>query len=284
MMRKGSSLLILLYSAFFIFFMFTYADAFNADVLPSEINPGDAFIVKLTGLETKELPGAVLNNRQLYFSSCGEGCFYALSSVDADTEPGTYYIQVNDGENKKTINLFVRKAVFPTIELTLPEEKVFLSPKDQERADREAEKLNVLWQTASERLWQGNFILPSENNISTVFGTTRILNKKKISVHKGIDIKGKEGEAVKASNRGRVVLAEDLFFGGNTIILDHGQGIYSIYMHLSEFKVKTGDMVSGGSVIGAVGSSGRASGPHLHFGIRVQTISANPVSISKLKL
>lgn len=267
-----------------ILFVSHSAYAFKAEVLPSKINPGDAFVVKVTGLETKGLPNAVLNNRQLYFSSCGSECFYAIGSVDVDTEPGTYYIQVNDGANKKTINLFVRKAVFPTIELTLPEKKVFLSPEDQKRADREAERLNSVWQTASERLWQGNFILPAENNISTVFGTTRIFNNKKISLHRGLDIKGKDGEAVKASNRGRVVLAEELFFGGNTIIIDHGQGIFTVYMHLSKFSVKPGYVVSKGETIGSVGSSGRASGPHLHFGVKVLNVSTNPLSIVKLAL
>lgn len=276
-----------------IFLVCTRAFAFHAEILPSEINPGDAFIVKLTGLETKELPSAVLNGRpalpskrgrQFYFTNCGSECFYALGSVDVDTAPGTYYIQIGSGETKKNLSLTVKSAVFPVIELTLPEEKVFLSPKDQERADKEAEKLNSIWQIASVRLWQGNFILPVENNISTMFGTTRIINKKKVSLHRGLDIKGKDGEAVKASNRGRVVLAEELFFGGNTIILDHGQGIYTIYMHLSKFSVKHGYVVYRGEIIGSVGSSGRASGPHLHFGVKVLNISTNPISVVKLNL
>ena len=287
-------------TALSIFLVCTGAFAFKADVLPSKINPGDAFVVKVTrdrvnptGTETKELPSAVLNGRpalpskrgrQLYFSSCGSECFYAIGSVDVDTEPGSYFIQLSSGETKKNLSLTVKSAAFPVIELTLPEEKVFLSPEDQKKADREAERLNSIWQIASERLWQGNFILPAENNISTMFGTTRIFNKKKVSLHRGLDIKGKEGEAVKASNRGRVVLAEELFFGGNTIILDHGQGIYTIYMHLSKFSVKPGYVVSRGEIIGSVGSSGRASGPHLHFGVKVLNVSTNPLSVVKLNL
>jgi len=99
-----------------------------------------------------------------------------------------------------------------------------------------------------------------------------------------VDIRGKEGDRVAASNRGRVVLAEELFFGGNTVILDHGQGIFTIYMHLSSFNVKPDDLVSTGDVIGSVGSSGRSSGPHLHFGVKVLGISVNPVSFAKLRL
>jgi murein DD-endopeptidase MepM/ murein hydrolase activator NlpD len=125
-------------------------------------------------------------------------------------------------------------------------------------------------------------MLPLENETSTLFGTKRILNKKRVSVHKGLDIKWEE--EVKASNSGRVVLAEELFFGGNTIILDHGQGIYTIYMHLSEFNITPEDIISKGDVIGLVGSSGRSTGPHLHFGVKVLNINTNPISLVKLNL
>ena len=110
------------------------------------------------------------------------------------------------------------------------------------------------------------------------------MNGKWVSIHRGVDMKGKTGEEIKASNRGKVVLNEDLFFGGRTIILDHGQGVFTIYMHLSEALVKPEDMVSKGAVIGLVGSSGRATGPHLHFGVKVMDLSVNPVSLIKLKL
>jgi murein DD-endopeptidase MepM/ murein hydrolase activator NlpD len=97
-------------------------------------------------------------------------------------------------------------------------------------------------------------------------------------------MKGLEGDKVKASNSGRVVIAEELFFGGKTIVLDHGQGIYTIYMHLLRMDVNAGDVVSKGEVIGFVGSSGRATGPHLHFGAKVLNMSVNPVSLWKLHL
>ncbi len=125
-------------------------------------------------------------------------------------------------------------------------------------------------------------MLPLENETSTLFGTKRILNKKRVSVRKGLDIKGEE--EVKASNSGRVVLAEELFFGGNTIILDHGQGIYTIYMHLAEFNITPEDIISKGDVIGFEGSSGRSTGPHLHFGVKVLNINTNPISLVKLNL
>lgn len=258
--------------------------AFQALVSPHEISPGDAFLVKVEGAENPGEPSAVFIEKSLYFSNCGNGCFIAVGAAEINTEPGIYPVHLTVGDQKTTLNLTIQTAEFPTIHLTLPEGKVFLSPEDQERASREAGKLNSIWPVISERLWDGNFELPIENEVSTAFGVKRIMNKKKTSVHRGVDFRGKRGEVVRAFNTGRVVLADDFFYGGNTVILDHGQGIYSIYMHLSKFNVKTNSIVSKGGVVGRIGSSGRATGPHLHFGVKVQNVNTNPLSFMELGL
>jgi murein DD-endopeptidase MepM/ murein hydrolase activator NlpD len=281
---KHSTVIVFVMSVFLIFLIRTPANAFHAEVLPYEISPGDAFILKLTDAKTSQHPAAYLKEKQFYFSSCGKACFIAIGAVEIQTKPGVYTIKLKVGKKKKNLKLFVKHTRFPTLSLTLPEDKVFLSPEDLSRAKRESEKLQSMCQIVSDRLWEGNFILPLENHISTLFGTKRILNKTIISIHKGLDIKGKEGEEVKASNNGRVVLAQELFFGGNTIILDHGQGIYTIYMHLSGFNVKLDDIISKGDIVGFVGSSGRSTGSHLHFGVKVLNINTNPVSFVELDL
>jgi len=283
-MKRNSIILVFLVSALFLFFEHSPVDAFQAEVLPYEISTGEAFIIKLTDANTSQLPTASLNGKHFYFSSCGESCFIAIGSIGIKTKPGVYTIKLAVGKKKKNLKLLVKHTSFPELGLTLPEDKIFLSPEDMERAKREGEKLKSICQRVSERLWEGSFMLPLENDTSTLFGTKRILNKKRVSVHKGLDIKGKGGEEVKASNSGRVVLAEELFFGGNTIILDHGQGIYTIYMHLSEFNIGPEDIISKGEVIGFVGSSGRSTGPHLHFGVKVLNINTNPISLVKLNL
>jgi murein DD-endopeptidase MepM/ murein hydrolase activator NlpD len=229
-------------------------------------------------------PISDLNERQLYFSSCGDACFIAVGAIEIKTIPGRYTMNILVGKKKETLTFTVNPTNFPTLHLTLPDEKVFLSPENLKRVNKESKKLQSLFQVVSEKLWHGRFILPLANDFSTAFGTKRIMNKKRVSVHRGLDIRGKMGERIKASNRGRVVLAEELFFGGNTVIIDHGQGIYTIYMHLSEFKVEPGTIISKGDAIGFVGASGRATGPHLHFGVKVYTISANPVSLLELGL
>lgn len=282
MKKQGISITFL--SLVFIFFVCVSAHAFQAEVSPFEISSGEAFTIKVTGAKVSKPPIASLNRKQFYFSSCGEGCFIAIGAVGIETKPGVYTIALRAGRKKRNLHLVVKHTTYPTLSLTLPEDKVFLSTENLKRAKREAKKLRSICQIVSDRHWEGRFILPLENDISTVYGAKRIINRKMISVHKGVDIKGQDGMEVKASNSGRVVLAEELFFGGNTIIIDHGNGIYTIYMHLSKFNVKPQDIVSKGDIIGLVGSSGRSSGPHLHFGVKVMNMSINPVSLIKLNL
>ena len=158
------------------------------------------------------------------------------------------------------------------------------SPENQDRAVKEDRLLKRIWSKNTSKKWNSRFVNPTDTEISTEFGVTRIMNKKKTSIHRGIDFRGKKGAQIKAINAGTVVLTDDLFFGGNTLVIDHGMGLYSIYMHLSKFNVATGDRVTGGEVIGLVGSSGRATGPHLHMSVKLQGLSVNPESLLRLKL
>jgi murein DD-endopeptidase MepM/ murein hydrolase activator NlpD len=241
-------------------------------------------VIKVAGAEISQPPSASFNGKQFYFSSCGEGCFIAIGAADLKTKPGIRKVKVRIGKKKKNLRVVVKRTTFPILRLTLPEEKVILNQEDLARAKDENKRLKSICGIVSDRLWEGSFVLPLGSDISTAFGTKRIFNSKMISRHMGVDLKGQEGEEIRASNRGKVVLAEETFFGGNTVILDHGQGIYTIYMHLSKFEVNPPDVVSKGGVIGLVGSTGRASGPHLHFGVKVMNINTNPIAFAELAL
>ncbi|MBA4348825.1 MAG: hypothetical protein C0415_02410 [Thermodesulfovibrio sp.] len=283
-MNKYNIFFLSTFLLFFILLIPAHSYAFKAEVLPREINPGDAFLIKISGVKNTETVSAALLDRQIIFSRCGEGCFIGIGAVELETTAGIKKIELNIGEKKMVVKLSVKHYRFPSLKLTLPEHKVFLGQEDLKRALEEEEKLKSIWQMTTDKLWEGHFVMPLDNKISTAYGLKRIINKKKISFHKGIDIKGRQGEEVKASNRGRVALAEEFFFGGNTAVLDHGMGIYTVYMHLDRFNVKPGDIVSKGDIIGYVGSSGRSSGPHLHFGVKLSNISINPVSVVNLGL
>lgn len=262
------------------------ASAFEARLEPRLIKQGDPFFLRVisgegAGMDT---PRAELNGKELPFGGCGEGCFVAVASMPVNAEPGKYAVEVSADGSSMALAFTVEEGSFALQELTLPEGKVTLSPEDEKRANLEAARLRALWPRQGERLWEGGFIMPLDNSHSTRFGTRRIMNGIKKSVHSGLDIRGGMGEEVRAANSGRVALAEEQFFGGNTLVLDHGQGIYTIYMHLSGFNAAVGRHVSRGEVIGFVGSTGRSTGPHLHYGVKINSVNTNPVSLAKLPL
>ncbi|MBI3780824.1 MAG: M23 family metallopeptidase, partial [candidate division NC10 bacterium] len=104
------------------------------------------------------------------------------------------------------------------------------------------------------------------------------------SPHAGADYQAPRGSVVRASNAARVALAEEQFFGGNSLVLDHGLGLYTVYFHLERLLVKAGDRVHKGQEIGRVGATGRATGPHLHFGVRLQGARVDPAALLRLSL
>jgi hypothetical protein len=283
-MRRHSVLFFFIVFVFFVFLLCNDSPASEVMVLPQEVLPGDAFTIQVTDVKIKKMSPVSFMGKKFYFSRCGKHCFIAVGAVEMKTMPGIYPVNLTIGKKKVCKNIVVKPNSFPTVELNLPEDKVFLSTENLKRTKKEKRKLKSIFKKVNRRLWEGDFILPLENEISSLYGTKRIFNEKRISSHRGMDIRGEEGEEVMASNSGRVMLADELFFGGNTIILDHGQGIYTLYMHLSGISVRYREMVSKGDVIGLVGSSGRSSGPHLHFGVKVMNTNLNPLSLVELDL
>lgn len=261
--------------------------AFNAELKPKEIVPGDVFLIKVItdkNPATSDFPSAEFSGKKIDFYQESDDHYIALVPVDIDTLPQQYTITVTSAEKTQIIHIMVKPYKFLTKKITLPEEKVILGPEDLKRAEREAGLLKGFFSQNTARSWDGRFITPTDTSVSEVFGVTRIMNGKKTSVHGGMDYKGETGTPVKAVNTGRVVLRDELFFGGNTLIIDHGMGLFSVYMHLSEFRVSKDEKVSTGQIIGLVGMSGRATGPHLHLGVKLQGINVNPLSLFELDL
>jgi hypothetical protein len=267
-----------------IFFSAVPASALQVEVSPQELFPGDPFVIRISGVDASQKMSASIAGKEIPLGSCGDVCVIGIGVVDPDMKPGNIVVSTQFGPQTLSATVFVKKGEYPEQHLRLPKEQVTLSPEDLARAKKEAEKLKGLWQLSTDRLFQGAFIIPLPNPVSTVYGARRIFNNKTTNIHGGIDIKGSLGEEVRASNRGRIVLAENLFFGGNTVVIDHGLGIYTVYMHLDRFEAAYGQLVSRGDVIGLVGSSGRSTGPHLHFGAKIMATNANPLSLTKLKL
>ena len=133
-------------------------------------------------------------------------------------------------------------------------------------------------------LWSGNFVPPVPAHATESFGESRILNEEKSSLHRGTDFPVPEGTPVVVSNSGRVVLAKEMYYEGQCVIIDHGQKLFTIYMHLSKTDVNVGDRLRKGDRIGLSGATGRVTGPHTHFGVRWNGAYLDPVKLLALTL
>lgn len=255
---------------------------------PAEVEQGAAFLVRLTTEAALSQAQADFLGRSFRAWPEQEGVYAALVGVGAEERPGAYHLiftGVDEAGGRLAVSrqVSVRPADFGTQRLKLPPKMV--SPDAATLAAIAAQKARLeelLANATPERLWEGGLVRPVPGKTLSSFGLLRVLNGEPRSRHAGIDLRAAHGEPVRAAAAGRVVVAEPFYYEGNLIVLDHGLGLATIYCHLSEFAVKAGDMVARGQVIGKAGASGRATGPHLHFGARLGDVRIDPLSLFKL--
>ena len=248
---------------------------------PAKPGPGDLFVVTVKNA-TGTLEGK-FNGKKIYFNRLKES-FKAIVAIDYFTEPGNYDLDIfSNGSVLKQV-VEVRKKEYGIQRLTLPKKMVELSPKDEARAERDQRKMAAIWPNETNRSWTGDFVNPLNGDIIAPFGVRRIINNIPESPHTGVDVRGKKGDKIIAPNDAVVALVDNQFFAGNALVLNHGQGIYTMFFHLSRILVKPGQSVKKGDVIALVGSTGRATGPHLHWGVRVQGARVDPLELVHLKL
>jgi len=208
------------------------------------------------------------------------GTSRVLIGIDLETKPGRYTVTIDAGGAHATRPLDVVRRVFTTRRLTVDPALVNPPPEAMPRIQKEAARLHDIWTQSSARpLWTGAFQAPVPDPANSAFGTRSILNGQARSPHNGADFLSPTGRPVKAPNGGRIVLAEALYYTGNTVIVDHGQGLFSLFAHLSEITVKLGDAVTAGQEVGKVGATGRVTGPHLHWTLRLNDARVDPLSL-----
>lgn len=227
----------------------------------------------------KNISSAYLNDTKLMVDK--NGIF--ILGFDRDAAGAQYLkVEFENGEiETKKILLPKRKYVIQ--KLTIAEKYVNPPQEELERIEIESKKMNEARSQVGKidsALFSIGFIKPAAGRISSVFGSQRILNGIPKSPHNGIDIAAPEGTAVLAASDGVVIIAgEDFYYNGNFILIDHGQGLSSIYLHLSKLNTKTGDLVKKGQKIGEVGSTGRSTAPHLHWGVQWYGNRIDPMSL-----
>jgi len=206
-------------------------------------------------------------------------------AADLNRKPGVYPVAVRDPSSgfERFFELRVNDRNYGTRNIRLPRAKVELDEASLRRVKAETLAVNALWSAECRPPeWEGSFWMPVNNKIVGAFGQRSIINKKKRSPHTGVDIRGKTGSPVRASNSGTVVLAADHFFTGKSVYVDHGSCIFSMYFHLDQIRVEEGEQIEKGRILGSIGATGRATGPHLHWGVRINGARVNPLTLIEL--
>ena len=258
---------------------------------PRKLVPGSPILFQVPSSRNVEsVTARWLGHEIVFFRSPRTDTWCGLAGVSLETAPGSYELALSKtlvgGKTVEILQKFeIGRAVYPKI--TVKVAKQYTQPSPQQlteiAADKDLKQKTFAVQT-QQKLWEGPFLPPVNAAISDVFGTARVFNNQVQSRHQGLDYAVPAGTPVKAINRGTIVLAGPLFFEGSCVVIDHGQGLLSLYLHLSEFKVKAGDEVEAGQVIALSGGSGRATGPHLHLAIRWQGVYLDPAILLKLKV
>jgi murein DD-endopeptidase MepM/ murein hydrolase activator NlpD len=256
--------------------------------VPRTVSQGDVFSVTVApSRDIEDLTGTLEDEPLLFFPVAG-GRLRALVGVDLEAEGRRRLrLEATDrgGErHTREWSIRIRPRRVRVQRLTLPSRMVELDAETAARVSEEADRLGSLWGIATPtRQWTRAFLPPVATSATPEgFGVRRIINDQPRSPHSGADYRAQRGSIVRASNAGRVVLAEEQFFAGNALVIDHGLGLYTMYFHLEASLVKTGDSVGRGQAIGRVGATGRATGPHLHFGVRLRGARVDPVSLLRL--
>jgi murein DD-endopeptidase MepM/ murein hydrolase activator NlpD len=259
--------------------------AASVQLEPGVARPGDAVLITVLGVT--QPPSGTLGPATLEFIPAGDG-YQALValSVEATLGPRTLAVDVSPLDASPTTitgTLEIVEPGWPKRELKVARKFTSPSKKEQLRSARDTQAFTDAFDVTLEPwLFSENFRWPRPLEVTAPFGDLRLINGKKNSQHFGIDLDGDTGADVFAANSGEVVLVRDCFASGNTVLVHHGGKLFTAYFHLSKFDVTQGMVVKAGQRLGRVGKTGRVTGPHLHFGVKLDGRWVDPASLLRL--
>jgi len=251
---------------------------------PTEIFQGDIVELRIPGMGLISVEGR-MGKAMVPFFSNGSGDYTTFVGADLEAKPGLVTVIVKGItttgiQRDSQLSLLIKPKAFKKESFSVGAEFDQLSPEVLERIRKDQDEFARAFMTsAPERLWKGPFVLPVSSEVSSSFGYRRIINGTARAPHTGVDLRAALGSEVVAANHGRVVLLGDFFFSGNSLVLDHGAGLYTMYFHLSGFKVEMGAAVRKEDVIALSGMTGRVTGPHLHWGARINGARVDPFEL-----
>lgn len=259
--------------------------ALEVRLQPGVARPGDAVLVEVTG--TPEAPSGQLGSTELVFLRFHQS-WVALVGLSVEQKATRLELEITGqgdaGKERVSGDLEVRKADFRRRQLTVSKRFTSPSKKDQQRSAADQRAFTESFDRDFEPwTFEAGFAWPRQAEVSAPFGDLRLFNGKKQSQHFGSDVDGATGDPLFAANAGEVVLVRDCFGSGNTVIVHHGGRLFTTYFHLSAFAVKVGQHVARGQPLGKVGKTGRVTGPHLHFGVKLDGRWIDPESLLRLE-
>jgi hypothetical protein len=253
------------------------------------LQPGEVVLLQAASPQPLRRLRATAFGREFPLFSEDDGYVWTgLIGIDLETTPGKHPVKLQGSDAHGTAvssdtTLLVTSKSFPTRRLTVDEK--FVSPPKEAlaRIQEESARVRAIFETITPlRYWGGSFIIPVPGPEISAFGKRSVYNGRSRSPHAGTDFQGATGTPIRAPNAGKVVLAAALYYSGNTVILDHGLGLYSYFGHMSAFAVKEGDQVKAGEVVGRVGATGLVTGPHLHWSVRLSGTRVDPMSLIRV--
>jgi len=277
--------LLLVFSLFFL-----SLDAFTLKLSSLEVDKGKTVLLELSKEKNIYYDFVAFQKKhfKVFQNPKNTQSCYALVPFSYYTKPSKKYLELHYTKNKKQK---VEKIALRVLDGDYKKESIVVSSakvnpkakKVKQRISREYKEAMKIYTTVSDKLYiKKPFILPIESTITSEFGKARVYNSLLKGYHSGTDFRAKVGTPIKASNDGRVVLAKKRFYSGGTVIIDHGEGIYTCYFHLSRFKVKKNQLVKRGQIIALSGKSGRVTGPHLHFSARINGVQVDAMQLISL--
>jgi len=231
----------------------------------------------------------ILLKRNIPFFPVTDTRVAAVVGIDMQDPPGLQELRIKVQTSTQTeylsYSILILKEDYAVQHLTLPKNKVDLDSKTLKRVRLEQKEMSTAFRhIGTQPLWDSAFLEPVKGTVTGRFGSRRVINGQPRRPHSGEDIAAPQGTPVYAINTGTVVATMDHFFSGKGVVIDHGIGLFSMYFHLSEIDVQPGQALNKGEVLGKVGATGRATGPHLHWGIRLNGARVNPYALTALPL
>jgi hypothetical protein len=246
------------------------------------VQPGELVVLTITTPSPVQSLGARAFGKDLSPFRIDEKTWRVLVGIDLNVKPGTHTVTIVPPGSQPAVGhtLVVKPKSFPTRRLTVDEAFVNPPPEVTKRIEDEAARLASIWASSSpDRFWADAFVAPVPQPANSRFGSRSILNGRAMSPHGGADFASPAGTPIKAPNAGRIVLAEDLYYTGGTVVIDHGLGLLSLFAHMSRVDVREDETVDRGTVVGLVGATGRVTGPHLHWTLRANGARVDPLSL-----